>query len=914
MNKLLSVLFVLFLGVFSLLRPATLQPESHLRSQIIRQSFSPISAAGSQEEGGAVQGAAYLYDPVSPLVVNFTGVDPNAQHTDSMYERWLRGEIDLDENESILSAAEVAHLQALAMRMGETSGVQIAQHGPGLTAPVPGGVSFDSIDFTSSGGWVPPDPEMAVGPDHIIVVVNVAVVIYDKEGNTTLGPVPAGSLFSGPSCTSGLFDPNVLYDEEEDRFIIAFAQGAYSSTGGYCLLASQTGDPLGLWNEYFFPLSSSAGWLDYPHAGVGDNFIFMGGNIYTLGGYFIEGRIYAFNKEGLYSGAPITTIALGLSYSYDTPQPVNLHGASTGTWPEWGDSHYFLSEPYNGIHYTLFEWDTVTLINHGNLSIGTGGYPVHVPQSGGYNLNPIDWRPLDFEYRNGYGWMTATNACNPGGGTVNCLLWAQIDLNSASLGPAGSGIYASPGEHRFFPDLAVNHCNDMVLGYTKSSPSMYPSVYVTGREVGDSYGQLQAEIEVKAGEITYTAYDLPPLRWGDYTGMTIDPDGLTFWYLGEYSKDTGTTNARWGNYISSFTYPNCTIDQNASISLEMTVGTESDCEEIFTDEITVEIGTEVNYCYTVTNNGDVLLDLHDLFDSDLGPLLEAYSYSLPPGGSTVITVSSTILETTTNTATWTAYNGSGTATAVSADSATVNVLIPEITASFPDGALSQFELTIEEYLLNITNQGEGALGWLVYTAEFSAEPETMSACSVPVEISWLSIDPASGSIPAGSSSEVTVTVDTTELEAAASYAASICVSSNDPEFPMLEFPVDLTVIPYIYSLMLSEGMSVSGEVGTSVVYEVRLTSTGNITAAYDLVATSAWSADLSDDTVFLDAGGSTTVYVTVDIPLNAIDGAVSAVILTATSQNNPGVSASVTLTTTAVVPMKNIYLPFVRKP
>ena len=45
-------------------------------------------------------------------------------------------------------------------------------------------------------------------------------------------------------------------------------------------------------------------------------------------------------------------------------------------------------------------------------------------------------------------------------------------------------------------------------------------------------------------------------RWGDYTGMTIDPDGETFWYLGEYAKDNGySTN--WGTYIAKFTLDSC---------------------------------------------------------------------------------------------------------------------------------------------------------------------------------------------------------------------------------------------------------------------------------------------------------------------------------------------------------------------
>ena len=61
---------------------------------------------------------------------------------------------------------------------------------------------------------------------------------------------------------------------------------------------------------------------------------------------------------------------------------------------------------------------------------------------------------------------------------------------------------------------------------------------------------------MKAGEIEYTAFDTPsPLRWGDYTEMTIDPDGTTFWYLGEYSK-SGVTDPQtnWGTYIGAFEF------------------------------------------------------------------------------------------------------------------------------------------------------------------------------------------------------------------------------------------------------------------------------------------------------------------------------------------------------------------------
>ena len=150
-----------------------------------------------------------------------------------------------------------------------------------------------------------------------------------------------------------------------------------------------------------------------------------------------------------------------------------------------------------------------------------------------------------------------TIGCNPGSGTVNCVRWAQINPATATV--LDAGVYSSNGEYRQFPDLAVNHCDDMAIGYTKSSSSIFPSIFVTGRENTDPAGTLQAEVQLKAGEISYTSFETSaPRRWGDYTEMTIDPDGLTFWYLGEYSKDTGTTQGRWGTYIGSYSFSSCT--------------------------------------------------------------------------------------------------------------------------------------------------------------------------------------------------------------------------------------------------------------------------------------------------------------------------------------------------------------------
>lgn len=434
----------------------------------------------------------------------------------------------------------------------------------GRLAPSATGVNFDSLDIDDCCGGsanVPPDPELAVGPNHIISVVNVAFEIYDKSGTLLQGPTTFSSFFAGtPGCTSGgVFDPNAIYDEENDRFIL----GIDGDGTDYCVAAAQTADPLLGWNRYGFATNFGGAFFDYPHAGVGKDAIYMGSNQFggTVPNGF-EGRVFAMDRAALMSGAPLTVVTHSTGLD-GTPQPMNLHGFNQGTWPA-SDTHYIMTEVFDGANHTVWSWDDPfganVFVRQADLDLNasTGvvaGFPLDQPQSGGQPIQGNDWRGLDTEYRNGSIWITNTISCNPGSGSVNCIRWAQIDPTIPAI--LDSGVFSSNGEYRSFPDLAVNDCGDMAVGYTKTSTSSFPGIWVTGRESTDAPGTVQSETLQKAGEVTYTAFDSSPRRWGDYTGMTIDPDGQTFWYLGEYSKNTGNPNGRWGTYIGSYTFPAC---------------------------------------------------------------------------------------------------------------------------------------------------------------------------------------------------------------------------------------------------------------------------------------------------------------------------------------------------------------------
>src|SRR3990170_3852996 len=142
--------------------------------------------------------------------------------------------------------------------------------------PVPGppdiSTSFAGIQAADneSDGTTPPDPQIAVGSQHIVELVNSLGRIFDKTGGTVqtfaldgLFDVPAGFHF---------FDPKVIYDATSGRWFASLASAVDNPTGTdearLHLAVSQTGDPNGAWNAYSIPYEHI--FPDYPGIGVTD--------------------------------------------------------------------------------------------------------------------------------------------------------------------------------------------------------------------------------------------------------------------------------------------------------------------------------------------------------------------------------------------------------------------------------------------------------------------------------------------------------------------------------------------------------------------------------------------------------------------------------------------------------------------
>jgi hypothetical protein len=129
----------------------------------------------------------------------------------------------------------------------------------------------------------------------------------------------------------------------------------------------------------------------------------------------------------------------------------------------------------------------------------------------------------------------------------------QTVVNPTNLAIAQQGAYAPDTNWRWMGSVARDQNNDILLGYSESSTSMFPSIFIAGRTPTDTLGTLESEVSVVAG--TGSQPDTSD-RWGDYSAMRIDPvDNCIFWYTTEYYLVTQRFD--WSTRIASAKFSGC---------------------------------------------------------------------------------------------------------------------------------------------------------------------------------------------------------------------------------------------------------------------------------------------------------------------------------------------------------------------
>ncbi len=490
--------------------------------------------------------------------------------------------------------------------------------GPGIS-PVAGftaGANFLGYDFddnaTETGGFlfIPPDPCGAAGLDRVIAVTNVGIECRTKAGALIWRDalrdfvIPAGAVGAG-TLGSFTFDPKIVYDHYEDRFVVVtlernfIASGDPSNESRIIVAVSKTSAPATAtaadWWYYSIDSKISIGgndhWADYPGFEVDEEVVYITNNMFPFPGGAGSGgvRLWIIHKGagggGFYDGGATTwtihdppTASGGFAL---TMMPALVFGAGgagsgIGTYLCSYSSLTFggvggleaaqIIRVDNPTGAVSFSSQFVTLGDLEDVG-GVFGFPAlpDAPQSGtAIDIEVNDSRALDAVWRDNNLWFTTTinpnaaqSPANVGQATAH---WFRLDTTTpatitvADQGNIGGEDIATD-TWTFFPSVAVNGSGDAKFGFSASAATIFPGAYFAGREAGDPAGTVQPAGVIQAGLDYYIrTFGTPGVdrnRWGDYSGASVDPsDDETFWLNNQYAMARGTLlggeDGRWG--------------------------------------------------------------------------------------------------------------------------------------------------------------------------------------------------------------------------------------------------------------------------------------------------------------------------------------------------------------------------------
>src|SRR4051794_6678507 len=481
---------------------------------------------------------------------------------------------------------------------GADAPLQTAQ-GQQFSAPSPAGTGFDGVG-TGTAGFVPssnpPDVNGRVGTTQFVQWNNSSFAIFDKStGELQYGPAAGNTLFQalGGVCAShNDGDPVVSYDILAGRWVLSqFAvDGPTGSASHQCVAVSTTEDATGDYYLYDF-VTDTTNFVDYPHTGVWPDGYYMSAHVFNAAGTtYLAGRVYVFERDQMIAGQPARMLkadlakdGTGIQYGF---VPADLDSL---TPPPAGEAAFILgpnAQFTNRIDSTRVKvaWGTTPTITLTSAVISTTGIsnppcvnntaaqenrdcvPQPAPAVGADYLDNLG---SHFMYRLAYrnnGTQVAPqeslvasstvpgSASTPAHGAVKW--WEFRNAGSSTTTPTlfQSGTFDPDTAYRFMSSIAMDKDRNIALGYSKSSTSVKPGIYMTGRLATDAAGTMGAETTVQAGLGAQTAGALN--RWGDYTSMTLDPiDQCTFYYTNEYLKTNGAFN--WSTRIATYKFPSC---------------------------------------------------------------------------------------------------------------------------------------------------------------------------------------------------------------------------------------------------------------------------------------------------------------------------------------------------------------------
>jgi len=432
----------------------------------------------------------------------------------------------------------------------ETPGTFKAPKSKREVSPAPD-TTFHALE--DNGNSIPPDVNGCVGPNHLMITLNTGVRIQDRVGNN-LYSTSLGNWWNALPGNGGTFDPKIIYDPYNDRWIMVTPSGSNSVDSRLFLGVSQTSDPLGEWNMYWIdPDESNQTWFDYPSIGFNKKWITISGNMFGNDYYR---TVFVFDKMAAYNGddnvnftrfATSQGFTLVPSITYDNEvEDQYLISTSNGNSGGYGYIQKFkLDGPLDN---PQFEYEGAIGIPE-PWENGAGNQGNFLPQLGSSEkINSVDSRMENVIYRNGKLWATHHIFLPVNNPKRTAVQWWCLDTDGNIL---ERGRVDDPtNEFSFaFATIAVNSKEDVFIGFDVFSETQYASAGYAYKSHYDEDNSMREYFQYKDGlSPYYKTFGGGRNRWGDYSNTCVDPlNDLDFWTIQEYAEESASAS-KWGTW------------------------------------------------------------------------------------------------------------------------------------------------------------------------------------------------------------------------------------------------------------------------------------------------------------------------------------------------------------------------------
>jgi len=471
--------------------------------------------------------------------------------------------------------------------------------------------------------FIPPDPIMAAGPEHVMGAVNDRFAIFDKVG-TKLVEISATEWFENvlpeldPAFEEpfgGAFDPQIVYDHFADRWVMLYiAADGFNARSALLLSVSDDANPLGAWCNWSIPgnqngSTPNTNLNDYPKLGIDDQALYVMSNQFDLvTGPFQYVQIRIIGKAQLYDNTcgPVTWTDFWDLRNPSDPTMLTFTTVPAVTFGTPGVEYLVDVDFINNTGTFMNLWSLTDPLGSPTLSAVTVPVtaftsPPNADQLGG-GAPPIDVggrRNRNVVYQDGSVWTA--HSVGDESGQFTRARYVRIDVNTATA--IEDVAFGFDNFWYYYPVVQPDGNNNLVMAFTRSGVSEFASARFTGRRTIDA-GLIPSAL-LKAGEDNYVkTFGNSRNRWGDYMGAALDPvDASKVWMFVEYaaqSANPGAFGDRWGTWFGCTTFTPLAGAQILVDPPDINFGS-------------VVLGTSTPpFPISITNQGDATLTITDI--------------------------------------------------------------------------------------------------------------------------------------------------------------------------------------------------------------------------------------------------------------------------------------------------------------